>query len=354
MAEDTDQDSKTEEPTGRRISEAIEKGNIPFSREAPVFASFLALLVVLSYFVREHGATLARDLAPLFDHPRGFTLADGHDAMTLMLAVAAICARFLLPVLVVLCAFGLASTLLQNLPTVSSERIRPQWSRISPATGWGRLFGLSGAVEFLKSLFKFSAITVVSLMLLRSEQHKVVNAMYVDPSQLPELILSMAIRLVSAVSVATIVLVAGDLIWARLRWQRSLRMTRQEVKDEHKQTEGDPTVKSRIKSMILDRGRQRMLAAVPRATVVIANPTHYAIALRYERDENPAPLVLAKGKDLIALRIREIAEQHGIPVIEDKPLARSLHDSAEVDKMIPAEFYRAVAQILFFLFARSR
>jgi flagellar biosynthetic protein FlhB len=195
---------------------------------------------------------------------------------------------------------------------------------------------------------------VVSLLLLRSEQHKVVNAMSVDPSQVPELILTLAIRLVSAVCIATIVLVAADLIWARLRWQRSLRMSRQEIKDEHKQIEGDPMVKARLRSLAQDRTRKRMLAAVPRATVVIANPTHFAVALRYERDENPAPLVVAKGQDLIALKIREIAEANGIPVIEDKPLARSLYDSVEVDRMIPAEFYRAVAQILFYLFARSR
>ncbi|MDN3624066.1 flagellar biosynthesis protein FlhB [Methylobacterium isbiliense] len=354
MAEEVDHESKTEAATERRIREAIEKGDVPFSREAPILASVVGLLIVLTLFVRGRAAELARDLAPLFDHPRGFALENGQDALLLLQGVAMATGRFLLPVVLVLAVCGLSASVFQNLPRFVGERIRPQWSRVSPLAGWKRVFGRQGQVEFLKALFKFLAISVVSLLLLRSEQHKVVNAMSVDPSQVPELILTLAIRLVSAVCIATIVLVAADLIWARLRWQRSLRMSRQEIKDEHKQIEGDPMVKARLRSLAQDRTRKRMLAAVPRATVVIANPTHFAVALRYERDENPAPLVVAKGQDLIALKIREIAEANGIPVIEDKPLARSLYDSVEVDRMIPAEFYRAVAQILFYLFARSR
>jgi flagellar biosynthesis protein FlhB len=354
MADDTDQESKTELPTERRIQEAIAKGDVPVSREASVLASVLGLLIGLTLFVRGQAATLARDFVPLLDQPRGFTLENGRDATLLLQAVGLAAGRFLLPFVAVFIVCGLAASMLQNLPRFVGDRIQPKWSRVSPMAGWSRIFGRSGFVEFLKSLFKFLTISVVSLLLLRSERHKVVNAMSVDPSQVPELILSMAIRLVSAVSIATIVLVAADLLWARLRWQRSLRMSRQEIKDEHKQVEGDPLVKARLRSLAQDRSRKRMLAAVPRATVVIANPTHFAIALRYERDESPAPLVVAKGQDLIALKIREIAEANGIPVVEDKPLARSLYDSVQVDQMIPAEFYRAVAQILFYVFARSR
>ena len=157
-----------------------------------------------------------------------------------------------------------------------------------------------------------------------------------------------------AVAVATIVLVAADLVWSRLFWQRELRMTRQEVKDEMKQADGDPIVKARLRSLARDRARKRMIAAVPRATFVIANPTHYRRGLRYVKEEGGAPLVVAKGQDLIALKIREIAAEHGIPIIEDKLLARSLYKAVEVDKMIPPEFYKAVAEIVFFLFSRRR
>jgi flagellar biosynthetic protein FlhB len=164
----------------------------------------------------------------------------------------------------------------------------------------------------------------------------------------------MAVRLFLAVIGATILLVAVDLVWSRVFWRRELRMTRQEVKDEQKQSDGDPIIKARMRSLARDRARKRMIARVPRATVVIANPTHYAIALRYVRSENRAPLVVAKGLDLIALKIRSIAEEHGIPVVEDKLLARSLYDKVEVDQLIPPEFYRAVANVILYLMSRGR
>jgi flagellar biosynthetic protein FlhB len=160
-------------------------------------------------------------------------------------------------------------------------------------------------------------------------------------------------RIVSAICIATIVLVAIDLAWARFSWRRELRMTKQEIKDEHKQSEGDPLVKARLRSLARDRMRKRMIAAVPRATLVVANPTHFAVALRYVREEGGAPLVVAKGQDLIALRIREVAAEHGIPVIEDKALARSLYKTVEVDKMIPPEFYKAVAEIVLYVQGRQ-
>ncbi|KQP55211.1 flagellar biosynthetic protein FlhB [Methylobacterium sp. Leaf399] len=354
MSDDSDPESKTEAASERKIRDAVEKGNVPFSREAPIFASILGLLIALSFVVRDGIGPLVREMLPLFDHPRGFTLENSQDAAMLFQATAFAVAKFLIPILAILAVCGLSASLLQNVPSLVGERIRPQWSRISLAKGWGRIFGKEGQVEFLKSVLKFLSVSLIALLLLRSEGNKAMNAMFSDPSQIPDLILTVAIRLISVVSIATIVIVAADLVWSRLRWQKSLRMSHQDLKDEHKQSEGDPLVKSRLRSLAQDRSRKRMLADVKTATVVIANPTHYAIALRYNREEQPAPLVLAKGKDLLALRIREIAEANGVPVVEDKPLARSLYDSVEVDQMIPAEFYSAVAQILFFLFARNR
>jgi len=354
MSEDTDKESKTEAATDKKIRDAIEKGNVPFSREAPIFASIVGMLIILAFFVKQNVKSLSEKLALFIDHPKGFSLENGTDVIFLLQQLALEMGYFVTPIISVLTICGLSASILQNIPSIVSERIRPQWSRISPVSGFWRIFGRQGQVEFLKSVFKFFTIAVVSILLLQSEQYKVVNAMFSDPSLVPELILTLAIKLVSAVSIATIVLVAGDLVWSRLKWQRDLRMSRQEVKDEFKQMEGDPLVKSRLRSIAQDRARKRMLAAVPKATVVIANPTHYAIALRYERQEMSAPLVLAKGKDIIALKIRETAERHGIPVIEDKALARSLYDSVEVDRMIPPDFYKAVAQILFFVFTRSK
>ncbi|MDF2810264.1 MAG: flagellar biosynthesis protein FlhB [Microvirga sp.] len=354
MSEEADKESKTETASDKKIRDAVEKGNIPFSREAPMFASFLAFLLVLAFATRNNVKGLTEKLALFIDRPQDFRLDTGADAAILLHAVAAEVGLFLVPIIALLASCSLAASIFQNVPSIVTERIRPTWNKISPAAGFTRLFGRQGQVEFLKSVFKFGTVTVVVLLLLKSEQYKVINSMFSDPTLIPEIMLSMAMRLVSAISIATIVLVAADLIWARVKWNRDLRMTRQEVKDEHKQIEGDPMVKARMRSIAQDRSRKRMLSAVPKATFVIANPTHYAIALRYERSESSAPIVVAKGQDFIALKIREIAEKNGIPIIEDKPLARSMYDGVQVDRMIPPDFYKAVAQILFYILTRSK
>jgi flagellar biosynthetic protein FlhB len=349
MAETPDKDSKTEEPTERRIREATEKGNIPISREAPIFASMVGILAIASFFLVDRSAQLSLVLRQLLDDPGGWSLENGSDASQLVAAIGLEAGRFLLPVIATLTIAGLVASFLQNAPSLALDRIRPQLSRISPQQGVKRIFGLQGQTEFLKATVKFIAVAIVVVVILQSDQLRVMSAMYTDPAAVPALILSLAMKLLAAVSVATIVIVAADLVWARVHWRRELRMTRQELKDEVKQAEGDPLVKARLRSLARDRTRRRMIAAVPRATLVVVNPTHYAVALRYHRNEGGAPLVVAKGQDLIALKIREVAEEHDIPVVEDKLLARSLFDSVEVDRMIPPEFYKALAEIIHFL-----
>ncbi|QIG49881.1 flagellar biosynthesis protein FlhB [Nordella sp. HKS 07] len=349
MSETVDQDSKTEEATPRKIEESIRKGQVPFSREAPIFASLLGMLAASWFLMRESGARLVLALEQFIENPAGWSLESNSDVALLFGAVVRDLAIFLLPPVAVLMIAGLVASLVQNPVQFVGERIRPQTSRLSVGKGWKRVFGLHGQVEFLKSLFKFAAIATITFIVVSSEQGRILNAMLVEPGSLPELVLAISLRLLAAACVATVVLMAVDLVWSRLSWLRELRMTRQEVKDEYKQSDGDPIVKARQRSLARDRLRKRMMASVPRATLVIANPTHYAVALRYEREEGGAPVVVAKGQDLIALKIREIAEHHGIPVIEDKPLARALCKSVEVNMMIPAEFYQAVAQLIHFI-----
>jgi len=353
MADEPDQDSKSEEPTEKRVRDAIDKGNVPFSREAATLASLLGILLIISFFLAGSVTHVSVSLRRLIDNPGGWPLGNSADAIQLFHAIGLDAGRLLLPVIIVLATAGIASSLLQNAPSMVLDRIRPELSRISIAKGWRRIFGAQGQIEFVKSLFKLVAVVVLGAILLRAAQHDVTSAMFMDPAALPALIQAMGGRLVASIAVAAVVLVAADLVWARLFWHRRLRMTRQEVKDEFKQVDGDPIVKARLRSLARDRMRKRMIAAVPRATLVIANPTHYAVALRYVRDEGGAPLVVAKGQDLIALKIREIAAEHGIPVVENKALARSLYKSVEVDRMIPPEFYKAVAEIVFYLFQRQ-
>jgi flagellar biosynthesis protein FlhB len=348
MAE-SDQESKTEEPTEKKVRDALEEGKIPVSREASIFASMAALLVIQMFLIGPGVQQLTPTLKNLIDDPDGYRLSTGADAQNLLTVVSLEAFRVLIPLVIVLVAFGLAASLLQNAPSLVLQRIMPDPSRISPVSGWSRLFGTQGLVEFGKSLFKLASVTAVVAFVLRSSEAKAFEAMYTDPVALPEMILNVAMRIVSAICIATIVLVAIDLAWARFHWRRQLRMTKQEIKDEHKQAEGDPLVKARLRSLARDRSRQRMIASAARATLVIANPTHFAIALRYRREENAAPVVVAKGMDVIALKIREVAEQNRIPVIENKALARALYEAVQVDQVIPAEFFRPVAEIIYFL-----
>jgi len=349
-----DKESKTEAASDKKISDAIAQGNIPFSREAPIFVSILGLLLFLVFLARDQGIPFLQRLALLLEQPQTFSLATSRDATHLIYALSLEMGRFLVPVLLILLVAGIAASIFQNAPRIVLDRIQPQWSRISPASGWGRIFSVQGFVEFGKSLFKFLAIGSMAFMVLSADRHEIVNVMYMDPIGLPEFLLTLSVRLVSAVSVATIALVAGDLVWTRVRWQRDLRMSKQELKDEFKQMEGDPLVKAKMRSIAKDRLRKQMMAAVPRATMILANPTHYAIALRYDQSENDAPMVLAKGTDLIALRIREIAEKNRIEVVIDKALTRAMYDHVEINQTIPAEFYRAVANLLVYVMTRKR
>lgn len=352
MSEGPDKESKTEEATEKKIRDAVEKGNVPFSREAATLASLLGMAVIASFFLASNVSELNFSLARLIDNAGGWPLENSGDAARLFDAIGLDVVRLLLPVVAILTVAGIMSSFLQNSPRLVLDRIEPKLSRVSITSGWSRIFGAKGHIEFLKAVVKLFAVCVLGALLLRSAQHDLLNAMFMEPTALPSLILTMGTRLVMAIAVATIVLVAADLVWSRLFWARDLKMTRQEVKDEMKQVDGDPLVKARMRSLARDRARKRMIAAVPRATFVVTNPTHYAIALRYVKEEGGAPMVIAKGQDLIALKIREIATRHSIPIIEDKLLARSLYKVVEVDKMIPPEFYKAIAEIVFFLFQR--
>ena len=353
MAEATDQESKTEQPTEKKVRDALEQGKIPVSREASIFASMAALLVIQSFLIGQGVQQLVPTLKGFLDDPDGIRLSTAADAQNLLSVVGLQAMRFLLPLVIVLIAFGLAASLLQNAPRLVLDRIQPNFSRISPAQGWSRIFGAQGLVEFAKSVFKLVSVSLVVGFMLRASEARAFEAMYTDPAALPEMILTIAMRIVAAICITTILLVALDLAWSRFHWRRELRMTRQELKDEHKQAEGDPLVKARLRSLARDRSRRRMIASASKASLVIANPTHYAVALRYHRDENPAPLVLAKGADAIALKIRAVAEQNNIPVIENRALARALYEAVQVDQVIPGEFFRPVAEIIYFLQSRQ-
>ncbi|MEN3793961.1 flagellar biosynthesis protein FlhB [Fulvimarina sp. MAC3] len=353
MAESEDRSQKTEQPTEKKIRDTIEKGNLPTSREAPVLASFLAISAFIALQARESGYRLLTTLQTTFDNPLQWKLETSRDALHVLSVLSTEAAIFFVPAALFLCAGGILASVLQNPPQINFERITPKASNISLGAGFKRMFGPRGLTEFAKAVFKFLMIGAVLGTLLVSNMETMVQTMLADPVQLPELVLDLAMKLLSGVSIATIVLVAADIAMTRIHWRRDIMMSKQDIKDENKQAEGDPMVKQRQKQIARERSRKRMMAAVPGATLVIANPTHYAIALRYKREEGGAPMVVAKGTDLVALKIREIAEEKEIPVIEDKLLARSMYDHVHIDQMIPPEFFKAVAEIIYYLHTRE-
>ena len=247
MSEAPEKESKTEEATEKKVRDSIEKGQIPVSREAPIFASMLALLIIMSFLMSDNVQKLTYTLARLIDDPSGIRLRNGADAISFFTAIGMSAAGLIVPIIIVLMIAGLASSFLQNAPRLVFDRIQPEMSRLSIMKGWERIFGAQGRVEFAKSVFKFIAISLVVSIVLRAEEAVAVNALFSDPAAVPELVLTTAMRLVSALSIATIVLVSLDLVWARFHWRREMRMSKQEIKDEFKQAEGDPILKSRMR-----------------------------------------------------------------------------------------------------------
>ncbi|PST26106.1 flagellar biosynthesis protein FlhB [Mesorhizobium plurifarium] len=351
MAEEQDKDSKTEAPSEKKISDATEKGNVPFSREVTAFASTLAIYIFVVFFLSDGAANMAEALKDIFEQPEAWRLDTATDAVGLISHVVLKCAALVLPIFVLLIVFGVGSSIFQNLPRPVLDRVRPKWNRVSPVAGFKRIYGIPGLVEFGKSLFKIIVVSIVVVLVLWNDYFATLDMMFSDPVMIFTTMISDLKQIVIVVLFATATLAIGDLFWTRHHWYTELRMTKQEVKDELKQSQGDPIVKSRLRSVQRDRARKRMISAVPRATLIIANPTHYAVALRYVREESDAPVVVAMGKDLVALKIREIAEKNGIPVFEDPPLARSMFAQVSVDSVIPPVFYKAVAELIHRVYA---
>ena len=350
---DEDRESKTQEASEKKVRDTIEKGNVPVSREVPVLLSLASIAIVCSLMVGRSVANIQHMLGSLLAESGTRRLESQRDLGELLAPVARQSLSQILPMLMVLMAGGIIASLIQNPLQVTFERIMPKASRLSIGEGWRRIFGARGAVDFLKSLFKFGSISLILYIIIKSEMPAALSVMIKPPQLMPGIILEITIKLVSAVMMTALVLAAVDTVWSRMAWRRDLRMTHQEVKEEHKQAEGNPTVKLRAKALARQRSSRRMVAAVPRATMIIANPTHYAVALRYVRSEGGAPVVLAKGCHTLALKIRSIAEEHGIPVIENKPLARAMYEKVDVNATIPQEFFKAVAELIHFLQMRK-
>ena len=349
MAEEQDRESRTEEATEKRVSDAVDKGNVPKSREATLFGSIGAIYAALVFLGAWMVESLAQTLQVTLSGVGTFRIDDREAAASYLVTLVRDAGAPVMVVMAVIAGGSLLTTLLQNVPSASGERISPKGSRISPAAGWNRLFGRAGMAEFLKAFLKLAAVSLILWMVFKRDLPHFAYALASEPILLAPMLQDMASSALAPLLMLSLVLAIADITWARIRWRRELRMTRQEIKEEMKEAEGDPFIKARIRALGRQRSSSRMLEKLPGASVVITNPTHYAVALRYAREDGGAPVVVAKGVDHLARRIREIATEHEVPLVENRPLARSLFDQVEVDAQIPPEFYRAVAEIIHYL-----
>ena len=352
MAEETDPESKTEEPTQRRLDEARSKGDVAKSPDLPPWASLSAAVGVLVLAGGMMASNLVNALLPFVAHPEAFDLEHGGAAFVARRAVGA-AEPILVTVLFTAALAGVAGNLIQHGFIWAPSKAAPSAQKVSPLAGFKRLFGLDGLVHFFKSVAKVLLISVICWLSLKPRLHQMMGLSEMDPRAMGpfmvEALKSLFFSVLGVLGVGAIV----DWLWQRQRFMQRMRMSREEVKEDLRQSEGDPHIKAKLKALRMQRSRRRMMNAVKTATVVVTNPTHFAVALRYDKD-TPAPVCVAKGADNVALRIRAMAEENNVPVIEDPPLARALYAAVDLDEVIPQQHFEAVAKIIGFILGVGR
>ncbi len=344
MADERNDAERTEDPTQKKLDDAHKRGDVAKSQEINTWFVLGAAALVLAAF----SGSMAGGLNTTF---RG-VVANAHQipvdgrglmALTQRMGVellAAVAIPFLLFALA-----ALAGNVVQHRLVWSAESLKPKFSKISPLSGFKRLFSKQSLMNFVKGLVKLALLGSVMTAILWPQRHRLEALVATDLLGTLALTHSLALTLLGTVVAIMAIVAAADFLFQYRQWYERQKMSLQEVKDEFKQTEGDPHVKARIRQLRQSKSRQRMMAAVPEATVVITNPTHYAVALKYDKDMN-APRCVAKGMDAIALKIREVAGEHSVPVVENVPLARALYAVVEIDQEIPPEHYKAVAEVI--------
>lgn len=348
--EDEDKSSKTEEPSERKLAKAREQGNVPKSREVNNFFVLLAVLVALVTTLHFAWARMLNLFGGTFSElsfKRAENKAEIGESMRFMSEEMLI---ILGPTFILLLVFSYFGGFVQNGFLASVEQIKPKMSKISLIKGFGRLFSLKSFAEFLKSLLKMVVIGWVIYLILVMHLDEVISLVdktVMDSAYTTEIILIRILLAVIAIAAAFAIL---DFLFQKSQYIKEQRMSRKEMRDEYKDTEGDPHIKGRQRQIRLDRARARMMQEVPKADVVVTNPTHYAVALRYDKAKEQAPRVVAMGVDLVALRIRELAKENNVPLYEDPPLARKLYADVDLGEEIPLDLYEAVAKVVAFIY----
>ncbi len=345
VAEDEDEASKTEEPSERKISKAKEEGDIAISQEAKSFIMFLAMLIVIWLLLPYLGRWYLNLSYKFIEMPESIPMDLPHIRLMFFSVSLGLLKILALPFLIFM-IFGITANIAQTGFVYAPKKLLPDWNKLNIFAALPKFINMKKVVESLKGIIKITVVTYIAYLVIKPDLSKFELLPTMDTMGILQFIHDLVVLLLFSVAIAVLVIAIADYAYQKYTHLKKLRMTKQEVKDEYKQVEGDPLVKSRIRQVRMERARRRMMDNVPKADVVIVNPTHYAIALEYKMDTMEAPVVLAKGVDNIALRIKAIAEEHDIPIVENPPLARALFASAELDQTIPPEHYKAVAEVI--------
>jgi flagellar biosynthesis protein FlhB len=344
VADERDETERSEDPTQKRLDEALERGDVAKSQEVNTWFVLAAATLILLSFSGSMSAGITKILGGLIGQAHNIPV-DGRGLLHTMQSlglqtIAAIAVPFVLLVLA-----AIAGNMIQHRLVWSAEQLKPKLHKISPGAGFKRLFSKIAVANFVKGLIKLGLIGAVMTGLLWPKRDQLDAMVTMDPAAILALTRTLSLEMLGMVVAILAIVAAADYFFQYRQWYERQKMSVRELKEEFKQTEGDPAIKAKIRQLRQTRMRKRMMAAVPKASVIITNPTHYAIALQYERGMN-APVCLAKGIDTIALKIREVAAEHRIPVVENPPLARALHATVEIDEEVPPEHYKAVAEVI--------
>jgi flagellar biosynthesis protein FlhB len=344
MADENDASNKTEDPTQKHLDEALDRGDVAKSQEINTWFVIAGGTLVMSTFSASIGGGMLVPLRNLLAN--AWTIrTDGAGLLALASSLEyAVLAATGVPFLLLALA-AIAGNMVQHRLVWSGEQLKPKLSKISPGAGLKRIFGKQAAVNFAKGVFKLAALGAVMTAILWPERHRLEVLVRFDPSALLSVTTALSLQLMGAVVAMLAIVAVADYLFQYRSWYERQKMSLQEIKEEFKQSEGDPHVKGRMRQLRQARMKKRMIAAVPKASVIITNPTHYSVALQYERGM-AAPVCVAKGVDSMAFRIQKVAREHNVAIVENVPLARALYATVEIDEEIPVEHYHAVAEVI--------
>ena len=351
FAKDGPGGEKTEEPTAKKLEDARKEGQVAKSREIANGLGLLALFLLLKFMVGSIGTRFLESFSmvynriPVICRLNGGTSPMG-DISILLRTVMLRLLIILLPILLIGFAVAFISDLFQVKWRPTTKPLQPKFSKLNPLNGFKKIFSAQSLVELVKSIAKILLIALVSYSYIK-DKGALLYALYdMSMMQAVNLIGETVIDLGIRISAIYMIIAGADFMYQKYKFKNDMKMTKQEVKEEYKNAEGDPEIKGKIKARMREASQRRMMQAIPKADVVITNPTHYAVAIQYDTEVAPAPIVVAKGSDYLAQKIKEIARENNIEIVEDKPLARMLYANVDIDKQIPPELYQAVAEVL--------